>query len=122
MQSGLLLDVVVRESASILELLAGEDKALLVRGDALLVLDLRLHIVDSVRALDLESDGLARQGLHKNLHGDAGSAEPPPKHKRAKESVAFRVEARLGLSQLTTGLPQLRTGSPTDTSRVPRHQ
>merc|ERR1711959_214158 len=42
-QGGLLLDVVVLESAAILELLAGEDEALLVRGDALLVLDLGLH-------------------------------------------------------------------------------
>jgi hypothetical protein len=33
----LLLDVVIRKSAAILELLAGEDQALLVRGDTLLV-------------------------------------------------------------------------------------
>ena len=36
----LLLDVVVRESAAVFELLAGEDKALLVGRDAFLVLDL----------------------------------------------------------------------------------
>ena len=39
-----LLDVVVGERAAILELLAGEDQALLVGRDALLVLDLRLHL------------------------------------------------------------------------------
>jgi hypothetical protein len=33
-QCGLLLDVVVGEGSAILELLAGEDEALLVRGDA----------------------------------------------------------------------------------------
>jgi hypothetical protein len=44
-QSRLLLDVVVGQSAAILELLAGEDQALLVRGNALLVLDLALDIV-----------------------------------------------------------------------------
>jgi len=33
----LLLDVVIRKSAAVLELLAGEDQALLVRGDTLLV-------------------------------------------------------------------------------------
>jgi len=33
-KGGLLLDVVVREGAAILELLAREDKTLLVRGDA----------------------------------------------------------------------------------------
>jgi hypothetical protein len=35
----LLLDVVVRKGAAVLELLAGEDETLLVRGDTLLVLD-----------------------------------------------------------------------------------
>ena len=59
-----LLDVVVGESSAILELLTSEDQSLLVRGDALLVLDLGLDIVDGVRGLDLEGDGLARQGLH----------------------------------------------------------
>ena len=34
MEGRLLLDVVVAEGATILELLASEDKALLVRGDA----------------------------------------------------------------------------------------
>ena len=58
-EGGLLLDVVVREGAAVLELLAGEDEALLVRGDSLLVLDLGLHIVDGVRRLHIERDGLA---------------------------------------------------------------
>lgn len=40
----LLLDVVVRKGAAVLELLAGEDETLLVRGDALLVLDLGLDL------------------------------------------------------------------------------
>ena len=60
-QGGLLLHVVVGERAAVLELLAREDEALLVRGDALLVLDLALDHVDGVRGLDLERDGLARQ-------------------------------------------------------------
>ena len=55
----LLLDVVVRESAAVLELLAGEDQALLVGRDALLVLDLGLDVVNRVRRLNLEGDGLA---------------------------------------------------------------
>ena len=38
MKSGLFLDVVVGQSAAVLELLAGEDQALLVRRDAFLVL------------------------------------------------------------------------------------
>jgi hypothetical protein len=58
-----LLDVVVRESASILKLLSGEDQSLLVRGNSLLVLDLGLDIVDRIGGLDLKGDGLARKGL-----------------------------------------------------------
>jgi hypothetical protein len=42
----LLLDVVVAKSAAILQLLAGEDEALLVGRDALLVLDLLLDRLD----------------------------------------------------------------------------
>ena len=45
MESGLLLNVVVGQSAAILELLAGEDQTLLVRRDALLILDLGLDVV-----------------------------------------------------------------------------
>ena len=56
MEGGLLLDVIVAEGAAILELLAGEDKALLVGDDALLVLDLGLDVIDG---LDVEGDGLA---------------------------------------------------------------
>merc|ERR1712083_850316 len=58
-QRRLLLDVVVRESTAVLELLAREDKALLIRRDALLVLDLRLHVIDRVRRLNLKRDRLA---------------------------------------------------------------
>merc|ERR1712100_93661 len=64
----LLLDVVVGKRAAVLELLAREDQALLVGGDALLVLDLGLDHVDRVRGLDLEGDGLACQRLDENLH------------------------------------------------------
>ena len=39
-ESGLLLNVVVRESAAVLKLLSGEDKTLLIGRNALLVLDL----------------------------------------------------------------------------------
>merc|ERR1719348_2278094 len=70
-EGGLLLDVVVGQCPAILQLLAGKDQPLLVRGDSLLVLDLSLHILDGVRRLHLEGDGLAREGLHKDLHGGA---------------------------------------------------
>jgi len=63
-QMGLL----VAQGTTIFELLAGEDEALLVGGDALFVLDLGLDIVDGVRGLDLESDGLSSEGFNEDLH------------------------------------------------------
>ena len=70
MKGRLLLDVVVREGTSVLELLASEDQTLLVRRDAFLVLDLGLHGLDGVGGLDLEGDGLSSEGLHEDLHGN----------------------------------------------------
>merc|ERR1711945_43533 len=68
MQSRLLLDVVVREGAAILKLFAGKDQPLLIWGNAFLVLDLSLDIFNGVRWFNLKRDGLASQGLDKNLH------------------------------------------------------
>ena len=68
MQSGLLLDVVVRQSTPILKLLASKDQTLLIRRDTFLVLNLGFDIVNCIRRLDLKSDGLASQCLHKDLH------------------------------------------------------
>jgi len=68
MESGLLLDIVVGKSAPILKLLASEDQPLLVRGNAFLVLDLGLDIFDGVAWFDLQSDGLAGEGLDEDLH------------------------------------------------------
>ena len=67
-QGALLLNVVIRKRSSVFELLAGEDKSLLVRWDALLVLNLGLYIVNRVRRFHLERDGLAGEGLDKDLH------------------------------------------------------
>ena len=57
-QRGLLLDVVVGQGAAILQLLASKDQSLLVGRDALLVLDLGLHVVDGVVGLHFQCDGL----------------------------------------------------------------
>ena len=59
MKGRLLLNVVVGQGAAVLELLASENETLLIRGNALLVLDLRLDVVDGIRGLNLEGDGLA---------------------------------------------------------------
>jgi hypothetical protein len=61
-------DLLVGKSAPVLELLAGKDQPLLVGGDALLVLNLRLDVIDSIGRLDFEGNRLARQGLDENLH------------------------------------------------------
>ena len=71
MEGRLLLNVVVRKGAAVLELLTREDEALLVGRDALLVLDLGLHVVDRVAGLNLEGDSLARKRLHEDLHATA---------------------------------------------------
>jgi len=71
MESGLLLDVVIRKGAAILELLASEDETLLIGRNALLILDLGLHVIDGVARLDLKGDGLAGEGLHEDLHATA---------------------------------------------------
>ena len=49
-----------------------EDKALLVSRNTFVVLNLVLNIVDGVGGLNLESDGLAGEGLDEDLHGDCG--------------------------------------------------
>lgn len=71
MQSGLLLDVVISQSAAVIQLLSSEDQTLLVRGNALLVLHLLLHLVNGVRRLDFQSNRLAGQGLDEDLHASA---------------------------------------------------
>jgi len=57
------LNVVIRESATILKLLSRENQSLLVRWDSFLVLDFGFDIVDSVRRLHLEGDSLTRESL-----------------------------------------------------------
>merc|ERR1719186_2338833 len=67
-EGGLLLDVVVRQSAPVLQLLPSEDETLLVWRNTLLVLDFSLHILDAVGWLHLQGDGFAREGFDENLH------------------------------------------------------
>lgn len=67
-QGRLLLDVVVRQSAAILQLFASEDQTLLIWGDSFLVLDLGLDILDGVRGLYLQGDGPFSQSFYENLH------------------------------------------------------
>ena len=94
MKSALLLDVVVRKSSSILKLLSSKDQPLLVWGNSLLVLDLGLDILNGVRWLNLQSDGLASEGLDKDLHSSSQS-----EHKM-KSALLLDVVVRKGPSIL----------------------
>merc|ERR1719436_1996346 len=68
MESRLLLDIVIGEGTPILQLLASKNQTLLIWWDSFLVLNLGLDIFDSIPRLDIQSDGLAREGLDKDLH------------------------------------------------------
>ena len=64
MEGKILLDVVVRQGAPVLQLLAGENQTLLIRGNAFFVLDLGPDIVYGVGRLHtIQGDGLTNQGL-----------------------------------------------------------
>jgi hypothetical protein len=67
-ESALFLNVVIGKCTPVFELLASKDQTLLVGWDALLVLNLRLHIVDGVGRLDFERDRLAGESLDEDLH------------------------------------------------------
>ena len=77
MERALLLDVVVRQRPAVLELLPGKDQPLLVWRDPLLVLDLGLDVLNRVRGLNLQGDGLSRQCLNENLRPVAQLACEP---------------------------------------------
>merc|ERR1712232_1503409 len=68
MQCALLLNVVIRQRATIFKLLACKNQPLLIWWNAFLVLNLSLDIVNGVTCLHIQSDGLASQSLHKDLH------------------------------------------------------
>ena len=113
MQSGLLLDIVIRERAPrredrswfearvvrrrrapVLELLASKNEALLVRGDALLVLDLLLHVVDGVAGLDVEGDGLA-YGARARASPDVSERLRPRRANASRRRKRLRARRRV---------------------------
>jgi hypothetical protein len=67
-ESRLLLDVVVAQGPAIFQLLAGEDKPLLIGRNAFLILNLSLDVLNGVAGLNVEGDGLACKGLDEDLH------------------------------------------------------
>merc|ERR1711868_179857 len=73
MESTFLLDVVIREGSSILELLSSKNQSLLIWGNSFLVLDLGLDILNGIRRLNLKGDGLASESLDEDLHTSSQS-------------------------------------------------
>ncbi|BBN14988.1 hypothetical protein Mp_6g16050 [Marchantia polymorpha subsp. ruderalis] len=71
MEGRFVLDVVVGQRPPILKLLSGKNQPLLIWRDAFLVLNLRFHVVNRVRALHLKSYGLAREGFNEDLHASS---------------------------------------------------
>jgi len=67
-KSGLLLDVVITQGTSVLQLLTSKDETLLIRGDSFLILNLSLHVVDGVRRLNIQGNRLSREGFDEDLH------------------------------------------------------
>lgn len=64
---GLSCDVIVAESPSFLKLLSIKDQALLVRRNVLFVLNLPLHILNSIVALYLNRNDLAKKSMDKDM-------------------------------------------------------
>lgn len=58
-----LLNIIIRQRPPILQLFPSKDQSLLIRRDALFVLDLGFHIVDCVGGFDFEGDGFAGEGF-----------------------------------------------------------
>ena len=75
MESGLLLDVVVRESSAVFKLLSSEDETLLIWWDTFLILDLSFDILNGVCWLNFKSDGLTSESLNEDLHTTAESED-----------------------------------------------
>merc|ERR1719174_1371091 len=96
-QSRLFLDVVIRQSTTVLQLLAGENQTLLIGGNAFFVLDFGLDIFDGVGSLHIEGDCLASQSLDEDLHTTA----------QAQNQVQSRLFLDIVIRQSTTVLQLL---------------
>ena len=75
MQSGLLLNIVVRKRPSVFQLFSCEDESLLIGGNSFLVLDLGLHVFDGVGGFHVQGDRFSSQRFHENLHAAAQSQD-----------------------------------------------
>jgi len=76
MKSRFLLNIVIGQSPSILQLLSSEDQSLLIWRNSFLVLDLGLDILNAITSLDLQGDGFTSQSFDEDLH-----TSPEPENK-----------------------------------------
>lgn len=76
-----LLNVVIIQIPTFLQLLPDEYQLLLVWWDFLLILNLHLDIVNNIKTLNILYDGLFSQSLHKYLH--------------TTEKMQYQMESRL---------------------------
>ena len=109
MQGRFLLNVVVAQRAAILELLSGENQALLIRRDALLVLNLGLDIVNRVAGLNVESNGLPGKSFDENLKSIINRRKSlvvigvVPATQRIRGYTSLEPEARIGVVSKQAG-------------------
>ncbi len=71
MEGGFLLNVIIRKSSAIFQLLSSEDQSLLIRRDSFLVLDLLLDVLDGITGLDFQSDRLPGESFDEDLHSSS---------------------------------------------------
>merc|ERR1719414_2214383 len=68
MKCRFFLNIIVRQSAPIFQLLSSKDETLLIWWYTFLVLNLCFHIFDSVGGFNFKSNCLSSQSFDKNLH------------------------------------------------------
>ena len=68
MQGSFLLNVVVGESATILNLLTSKDQPLLIWWNTFLVLNFLFDVFNSIRWFDIKCDGFASECFDEDLH------------------------------------------------------
>ena len=68
MERTFLLDIIIRQRAPILQLLPRKNQPLLVRRNTLLILNLRLDALNSIRRLHIQRNRLTSERLYKDLH------------------------------------------------------
>merc|ERR1711957_847227 len=71
MKSGFLLDVIVAQGTSVFQLLSSKDETLLIRRNSFLILNLGLDIINGIRWLNIQSDGLSSKCFDKDLHSSS---------------------------------------------------